>query len=101
MSTIFDFSWDPRKASENFAKHRVSFRQASSVFDDPMQATMFDEDHSDDEDRWVTLGRAKDGPVLVVVHTTEEVGVSQLHIRIISARRADRDERKQYEQMPR
>lgn len=101
MKPLFDFSWDDRKARTNLAKHGVSFRLASSVFGDPLSVTIFDEDHSDDEERWVTLGRAENGSVLVVIHTTEEVSANELHIRIISARRADRDEVKDYEQVPR
>jgi uncharacterized DUF497 family protein len=98
---LFDFSWNDHKARTNLTKHEVSFRLASSVFKDPLSVTIFDEDHSDNEDRWVTLGRAENGIVLVVIHTTEEIGVNELHIRIISARRADRDEVKDYEQVPR
>jgi len=101
VKPLFDFSWDDRKARTNLAKHGVSFRLASSVFGDPLSVTIFDEDHSDDEERWVTLGRAENGSVLVVIHTTEEVSANELHIRIISARRADRDEVKDYEQVPR
>ena len=66
-------------------KHGVSFRWATSVFRDAL--TIFDEDHSDDEDHWVTLGRAQNGQVLVVVHTSEESSSMEMHIRIISARR--------------
>jgi uncharacterized protein len=98
---LFDFSWDDRKARTNLTKHGVSFRLASSVFNDPLSVTIFDEEHSDDEDRWVTLGRALNDTLLVVIHTTVEVSASELHIRIISARRADRDETSDYEQMPR
>lgn len=84
-----DFDWDPKKARTNLAKHGVSFRLATSVFRDALALTIFDEDHSDDEDRWVTLGRAQNRQVLVVVHTSEETSSTELHIRIISARRAD------------
>lgn len=101
MSGVFyDFDWDTRKASSNFKKHGVSFRLATSVFHDPLAITIFDEEHSDDEDRWITLGRDSSGQVLVVVHTAEEVNAAEVHIRIISARRAEREELRDYEQMP-
>jgi len=99
--TFFDFDWDANKARSNLAKHGVSFRLATSVFRDALALTIFDDDHSDDEDRWVTLGRTQNGQVLVVVHTAEEVGSTELHIRIISARRADPAEVRDYEQAPR
>lgn len=98
---FFDFDWDANKARGNLSKHGVSFRLATSVFRDGLALTIFDEDHSIDEERWVTLGRAQNGQVLVVVHTSEEVSTTELHIRIISARRADPAEVRDYEQVPR
>jgi hypothetical protein len=99
-NVIYDFGWDSKKARSNLKKHGVSFRLATSVFRDALAVTIFDDEHSDDEDRWVTLGRAENGQVLVVVHTTEEMDEDEVHIRIISARRADRDEVRNYEQVP-
>ena len=98
---FFDFDWDTNKARANLAKHGVSFRLATSVFRDALALTIFDEDHSDDEDRWVTLGRAQNGQVLVVVHTSEKSSSMEMHLRIISARRADPAEVRDYEQPPR
>lgn len=98
---FLDFDWDANKARSNLAKHGVSFRLATSVFRDRLAVTIFDEDHSDDEERWVTLGRAQNGQVLVVVHTSKEADSTELHIRIISARRADPAEVRDYEQVPR
>ena len=98
---FFDFDWDANKARSNLAKHGVSFRLATSVFRDPLALTVFDEEHSADEDRWITLGRAQNHQVLVVVHTSEDVGTTGSHIRIISARRADPAEVRDYEQTPR
>jgi len=98
---FFDFDWDANKARTNLTKHGVSFRLATSVFRDPLALTIFDDEHSDDEDRWVTLGRAQNGQVLVVVHTSEDLSSTQLHLRIISARRADPAEVRDYEQTPR
>ncbi len=85
----------------NLAKHGVSFRLATLVFRDTLALTIFDDEHSYDEDRWVTLGRAQNGQLLVVVHTSEETSSTDLHIRIISARRADPAEVRDYEQGPR
>ena len=99
--TFFDFDWDANKARANLGKHGVSFRLATSVFRDPLALTIFDEEHSDDEERWVTLGCAQSGQVLVVVHTSESISDTELHIRIISARKADRQELHNYEHMPR
>lgn len=98
---FFDFDWDANKAHANLKKHEVSFRLATSVFRDPLALTIFDDEHSDDEERWVTIGRAQNGQVLVVVHTSAEVSATELHIRIISARRADPAEARDYEQTPR
>jgi uncharacterized DUF497 family protein len=98
---FFDFDWDASKARTNLRKHEVSFRLATTVFRDPLSLTIFDDEHSDDEERWVTLGRTQNGQVLVVVHTSEEVSSTELHIRIISARRADPAEVRDYEQTPR
>lgn len=98
---FFDFDWDANKARGNFQKHGVSFRLAATVFRDPLAITIFDGSHSDDEDRWVTLGHAENGHALVVIHTSEEVSDTELHIRIISARHAGREEIRDYEQMPR
>lgn len=99
--TFFDFDWDANKARANVNKHGVSFPLASSVFRDPLALTIIDEEHSEDEERWITLGRARNEQILVVVHASEEASVTELHIRIISARRADPEEVRDYEQTPR
>ncbi len=99
--TYFDFDWDANKARANLKKHQVPFRLATSVFRDPLALTIYDTEHSDDEERWVTLGRAANRQVLVVVHTSEEISATEQRIRIISARRADKLEARDYEQTPR
>ena len=91
------FEWDPAKARQNIQKHRVSFERAATVFRDPNQISVYDEEHSDNEDRWITLGLSQDGTPIVVVHTFQQMGESSASIRIISARRATRSEIKQYE----
>jgi uncharacterized DUF497 family protein len=94
----YNFEWNPVKAASNRRKHGISFEQAAEVFLDPLQLTLFDEDHSDDEERWLTLGKTKDSGVLVVVHTLVEYHDSQIiAVRLISARPATRHEQQQYE----
>jgi uncharacterized DUF497 family protein len=88
-----NFEWDENKAKSNLAKHGVSFEEASTVFGDPLSITIPDPAHSQEEDRSVTVGSSHQSKLLVVVHT--ERGDS---IRIISARRASRRERKDYEE---
>jgi uncharacterized DUF497 family protein len=89
------FEWDPRKERRNQQKHGVGFDEASSVFADALSITVPDPDHSDDEERCVTIGFSHRQRLLVVVHTEE--GEKQI-VRIISARPADRDERREYEE---
>ena len=86
------FEWDPTKAAGNLTKHRVSFDEASSVFGDPLAISIADPDHSIDEDRLLTTGLSAEQRLLVVSHAYR--GGS---IRIITAREANRQERKQYE----
>ncbi len=90
------FEWDGAKARSNIAKHAISFETATTVFDDPYAILEFERIEGE-EYRWQTLGLAGGNPVVVVVHTLrddEDVEV----VRIISARRADRTERKRYDQ---
>ena len=87
------FEWDVPKARSNLAKHAVAFEEASTIFGDPLSLTIPDPEHSKIEDRFVTIGSAFTGKLLVVVHTDRGD-----NIRIISARRANRRERKFYEE---
>jgi hypothetical protein len=86
------FDWDPEKDAANRAKHGVSFEEASTVFGDPLAATIPDPDHSEAEMRFLTMGLASSGRLLVVSHTEEED-----LFRLISAREATSHERKAYE----
>lgn len=86
------FEWDPQKAIENFAKHKVSFDEASTVFGDPLSGTIPDPEHSIEEPRFITVGLSNASRLLVVVHADREDIV-----RLISARRATRRERRSYE----
>ena len=87
------FEWDPRKERRNRQRHKVGFDEASTVFADTLSITIPDPDHSDDEDRWVTMGFSHRHRLLVVVHTEDD---EQETVRIISARPADPDERREY-----
>ena len=91
------FDWDPVKARSNRRKHGVTFDLAATVFDDPLAVSISDADHGDAEHRWVTLGRARNEMLLVVIHTYHEVGADAANVRIISARQATGHERRQYE----
>ena len=93
----YEFDWDPDKNRQNIQKHRFNFRVAMTVFRDPNQQTIYDEQHSDQEDRWITIGLDVNGILRVVVHTYEEVNDRSTHIRMISARSATRNEVIQYE----
>ena len=87
------FEWDPAKAIANLRKHRLSFDEAATVFLDPLAVSGPDPDHSLGENRYVTFGMSSLGRLRVVAHTHRPGS-----IRIISARRADRWERKMYEE---
>jgi len=87
------FVWDPRKAKDNVRKHGVSFVEAQTVFLDDHALLIDDPDHSDEEDRFLLLGVSSRLRVLVVCHCYRE---SDQLIRLISARKGDREERRQY-----
>ena len=88
------FDWDPVKARDNLRKHGIAFDEAKTVFSDEHALFLADPDHSEEEDRLLLLGLSAQLRVLVVVHCYRE---SETVIRLISARRADRDERRQYD----
>lgn len=91
------FEWDEAKSQSNQRKHRISFEAARRVFADPLQRSWIDSvvDH---EERWKTLGSPDDGvSVLVVIHTYRRSGRDEV-VRIISARKATRHERREYEE---
>lgn len=94
----YEFEWDEAKAESNKRKHGVVFSEAMEVFLDPLALSLYDEGHSEDEERWISLGCARNGKLLVVVHTYASTSSSSAVIRIISARLATRSEREQYEQ---
>ena len=86
------FEWDAKKARENIKKHGVSFEEASTVFGDLLALTIYDPLHSEEEDRFVTLGESEKRRLIVVSFTDRDD-----RIRIISVRVATRRERKDYE----
>jgi uncharacterized DUF497 family protein len=87
------FEWDGSKAKSNLAKHGVSFEEASTVFSDPLSLTIPDPAHSQAEHRSIVLGQSHQRKLLVVLFTERRD-----NIRVISARRASRRERKSYEE---
>jgi len=88
------FEWDETKHAKNKKKHKISFEEAKTVFLDPSARLIEDPDHSADEDRFILMGLSERLNVLVVCHCYRE---SDEVIRIISARKADPKERKQFE----
>lgn len=94
----YDFEWDTKKARNNIRKHKVSFERAATIFRDQNLLSIPDEEHRESEERWVTMGLDETGILLVISYKFEstEAGVSR--IRIISARKATRSEKEQYEE---
>lgn len=87
-----EFDWDPNKARNNYAKHNVTFHEASTVFADPFSLTFYDQFHSNDESRYITIGESKQKRLLIISHTDRGQ-----RIRIISARKTTQRERRIYE----
>ena len=90
-TAAMNFEWDPDKAESNVAKHGVDFAEASTVFADYFALTIFDPDHSDSEDRYITIGLSDRARVLVVSHTDRDAVT-----RIIGSRNANRLEIQAY-----
>ena len=87
------FEWDDRKEKTNIKKHGISFDEARTVFYDENAVQFFDPDHSEDEDRFILLGISFKLRALVVCHCFRK---SETVVRIISARKADKDEERVY-----
>jgi uncharacterized DUF497 family protein len=88
-----EFEWNLRKAETNLRKHRVTFQEASTVFADPLSATIHDPDHSDVENRYLTIGLSIAGRILIIAHSERNN-----RIRIISARKLTSPEKRHYEE---
>jgi uncharacterized protein len=97
-SARFEFDWDPGKAVANLIKHEVAFEEAMTVFLDPLALSRPDDDDAEIEERWITIGLSRDAKSLLVVHTYVELDEERAYIRIISARKPSKRERRQYEQ---
>jgi uncharacterized DUF497 family protein len=92
---VFRFEWDEAKAASNERKHHVAFEMASSVFNDPRLLTIPDLNHSETEERWFSIGAARNGALLSVVYLWKEEDPALVEIRMISARGATQHERQQ------
>ena len=93
IKEMLRFEWDPQKNLTNQKKHGVSFEEASTVFEDVNALVISDPEHSEDEERFVILGFSVRANLLVVCHCYR---ASESVIRIISARRATKNESRQY-----
>lgn len=89
---MIDFAWDINKAKKNLQKHNVAFSEAATIFSNGLGITIYDPDHSEGEDRYITIGISSSGRFLMVSHL-DQYG----QIRIISARELNGKERREYE----
>ena len=94
----YNFEWDPNKAKTNLKKHKISFENATIVFKDPNAISIFDDEHSGLEDRWVTIGLDSQTKTLVVIHTFISIDKDNCNIRMISARKATKKEKRIYKE---
>lgn len=92
LSLLSCLIWDQDKANNNIKKHSISFEEAVTVFGEPLAVTILAPDHSVGEFRFLTIGQSKSQKLLVISHTEREN-----EIRLISARLASKQERKNYE----
>jgi hypothetical protein len=90
------FEWDTNKEKINIQKHGVTFEQASYVFADKFALNKFDDEHSQDEDSWLILGKSLNETLLLVVHTFKDIDGTEF-VRIISARKATKKEKLAYQ----
>jgi uncharacterized DUF497 family protein len=89
-----EFEWDPAKAAANLKKHGVSFEEATTTFLDPLAISYSDPDHSDREQRFITVGYSAIERLLFVAHRD----LGEERVRIMSARVATRKERREHEE---
>jgi len=90
---VIEFEWDLNKARLNLRKHGVAFKEAATVFRDPLSITFDDPDHSEEEERYIIIGLSDAGRLLMVSHTNRGN-----RIRVIHARELTRSEREAYEE---
>ena len=93
---LYEFEWDPAKASTNLSKHGLDFERAATVFLDPLAITIPDDEHSAAEVRW--MGKDAGGQYALVIHTFEWLADERGRVRLISARRPTRAEIRDYEE---
>jgi uncharacterized protein len=93
----FVFDWDENKANTNLAKHKVSFDEGKTIFNDPFLITLPDESHSDKEERFISIGTSTNERIVLVVYLEKYTSPENILIRIISCRKATSIERKLYE----
>ena len=96
MRVVFD--WDRSKARANLAKHGLTFEEARTVFLDPKTITERDENHSDREERLISVGMSGSGRLLTVIHTETDESPNTWVVRLISVRKVTTAERRKYEQ---
>ena len=96
MNLIFE--WNESKAASNWRKHKVDFDEAKTIFNDPFLVTFADDFHSNDEERFISIGSSASNRVLLAVHAERHETENEIIIRIISCRKATVPERKIYEQ---
>ena len=94
----FQFEWDEVKADANVRKHGVSFEVACTVFNDPRLLTVADLEHSEIEERWFSIGWARNGAMLSVVYLWSDADPGPAKIRLISARTATQTEIRHYQE---
>ncbi len=95
---LYEFEWDPVEAQTNFKKHGLDFEQAATVFMDPLALTIPEQEHSETEARWITLGKDATDRYVLVVHRFEPMTDERARIRLISARRPTKAEIRNYEE---
>jgi len=94
----YHFEWDWEKAKSNLTKHKITFKDATSVFRDENAISISDEEHSEEEERWITIGLDSATRTLIVIHTFMSIDEDNCSIRMISARKATKHEQKIYKE---
>ena len=92
-----EFEWDEAKASSNLRKHAVAFEQACSVFGDPNILSIVDVEHSEEEERWISIGMAYNEVPLTIAYVWSGAVQDRLKVRIISARKSTKEEIRYYQ----
>jgi len=95
----YNFEWDMKKAKQNLKKHKIGFECAANVFLDSNAVTIYDTEHDESEERWITIGMDKNGNLTVVCHTFNQIDNDTFRIRLISARKPTKNEIVQYKEL--